>query len=228
MRLLYILGRNDSLHCYNGVQAQDSFCEYTSNRKITTLVPSLCFSFFPFVPIWILIYSSIIFYFFIFCFHSGLSAGCSHQQMIATFTPEDHLIRRQGKKKMQAVNELPSFPSVKGVYKLDPFVRALLCSLSLLLPPCLLLPPLSLLILAPSPPSRPSSCSSIFSLYLPASRSSSSVAGAALSGFGSEQHLLSARFMFRISHLMRTKEINWWFKPNETSVKLTGLINWNK
>lgn len=132
------------------------------------------------------------------------------------------------KKKMQAVNELPSFPSVKGVYKLDPFVRALLCSLSLLLPPCLLLPPLSLLILAPSPPSRPSSCSSIFSLYLPASRSSSSVAGAALSGFGSEQHLLSARFMFRISHLMRTKEINWWFKPNETSVKLTGLINWNK
>lgn len=48
MRLPYILGHNDSLHCFNGVQAQDSFCEHTSNRKITTLVPSLCFSFYSF------------------------------------------------------------------------------------------------------------------------------------------------------------------------------------
>lgn len=48
MMLPYILGHNDSLHCYNGVQAQDSFCEHTSNRKITTLVPSLCLSFFFF------------------------------------------------------------------------------------------------------------------------------------------------------------------------------------
>lgn len=63
MRLPYILGHNDSLHCYNGVQAQDSFCEHTSNRKITTLVPSMRFSFFPFVPICILIYSAIIFIF---------------------------------------------------------------------------------------------------------------------------------------------------------------------
>lgn len=62
--------------------------------------------------------------------------------MIATFTPEDHLIHRQGEKKKnpQAVNELPSFPSVKGVYKLtEAFVRALLCSLSLAPP----LPPLA-------------------------------------------------------------------------------------
>lgn len=69
MRLPYILGHNDSLHCFNGVQAQDSFCELTSNRKITTLVPSLCFSFFflLFVPICILIYSAIV---FIFDFYS--------------------------------------------------------------------------------------------------------------------------------------------------------------
>lgn len=89
MRLPYILGHNDSLHCYNRVQAQDSFCEHTSNSKITTLVPTLCFLFFfsSFVPICILIYSSII-----FIFRSELSAGCCHQQMIATFTPEGHLI----------------------------------------------------------------------------------------------------------------------------------------
>lgn len=220
MRLLYILGHNDSLHCYNGVQAQDSFCEHTSNRKITTLVPSLCFSFFLLFPFvfWFILLS-------FFIFHSELSAGCCHQQMIATFTPEGHLILRQGKKNLQAVNELPSMPSVKGVYKLtEAFVRAL-PSL-----PCsfLISPPLSLSFSCPPPPSHAPSCSSIFSLYLPASCSSSSVAGAALSGSGSEQHSLSVWFMFRISHLMRTKEINWWFKPNETSVKLTGLINRNK
>lgn len=100
-------------------------------EKLLPWFPVCAFHFFPLFPFefWFILLS--FFYFFIFCFHSGLSAGCSHQQMIATFTPEDHLIRRQGKKKMQAVNELPSFPSVKGVYKLDPFVRALLCSLSL-------------------------------------------------------------------------------------------------
>lgn len=58
-----------------------------------------------------------------------------------------------------------------------------------------------------------------FSLYLPTSRFSSSMSGALA---------LSARFMFRISRLMRTKEINWWFRSNETSVKLTGLVNRNK
>lgn len=131
MRLLYILGRNDSLHCYNGVQAQDSFCEYTSNRKITTLVPSLCFSFFPFVPIWILIYSSIIFLFFYFllsfraeCWLQPPTDDCN----LYSWGPLDP--QTGEKKKLQAVNELPSFPSVKGVYKLDPFVRAFLCSLS--------------------------------------------------------------------------------------------------
>ena len=154
--------------------------------------------------------------------------------MIATFTPEGHLIPRQGreKKNLQAVNELPSVPSVKGVYKLtEAFVSALLCSLALFSSCHHFLshspaPPLSSPPLIPQ--SHAASCPSIFSLYLPASRSSSPVAGAGLSGSGSERHSLSVQFMFRISHLMRTKEINRWFRPNETSAKLTGLINRNK
>lgn len=160
------------------------------------------------------------FFFFFSCYHFLLfylepSAGCCRQQMIATFPPEIHLIppplpRQKGVKKiLQAVNELPSVPRVKGTCKLTAaFVRALAFSRSRA---CFLLLPL-----------LPSSRSSIFSLYLPASCSGGSVAGAAPSGS------LSARFMFRISRLMRTKEINWRFKPNETSVKLTGLINGNK
>ena len=97
MRLPYILGHNDSLHGYNGVQAQDSFCEHTSNRKITTLVPSLRFSFFSFCSH---LYFDLSCYHFYFRFYSELSVGCCHQQMIATFTPEGHLIPRQGKKKI--------------------------------------------------------------------------------------------------------------------------------
>lgn len=132
-------------------------------------------------------------YHFFFIFHSELSACCCHQQMIATFTPEGHLIPPQppwqgGKKNLQAVNELPSMPRVKGVYKLtEAFVRALL-----LLPRSLSWSQhhfLSPLPLPPRlPPSHAPSRSSIFSLYLPALRSSGSVAGAALSGSGSEQH----------------------------------------
>lgn len=198
-------------------------------EKLLPWFPVCAFHFFPLFrfEFWFILLSFFLFFLFS-AFIQGWVLAAATNRWLQPLLLRTTWSADRGKKNPQAVNELPSFRSVKGVYKLDPFVRALLCSLSLLLPPCLLLPPLSLLILAPSPPSRPSSCSSIFSLYLPASRSSSSVAGAALSGFGSEQHLLSARFMFRISHLMRTKEINWWFKPNETSVKLTGLINWNK
>lgn len=147
--------------------------------------------------------------------------------MIATFTPEGHLISWQGKKKIckQLMSCHPCY-SVKGVYELtEAFVGALLCSLAL---SCSCHHFLSHCPAPPLPPFHAPSRSSIFSLYLPASRSSSSVAGATLSGFSSERRSLSAWFMFRISHLMRTKEINWWFKPNETSVKLTGLINRNK
>lgn len=123
MRLPYILGHNDSLLCHNGVQAQDSFCEHTSNRKITTLVHSLCFLFFV---LFLFVFWSILLSFLFSFFYSWLSAGCCHQQMIATFTPEGHLIPRQERKNLQAVNELPSMPSVKGVYKLtEAFVRAL-------------------------------------------------------------------------------------------------------
>lgn len=103
---------------------------------------------FCFVPICVLIYSAII---FIFVFYSWLSGGCCHQQMIATFTPEGHLIPRQERKNLQAVNELPSMPSVKGVYKLtEAFVRAL----SSLPHSFLLSPPLSLSfsLLCPPPP----------------------------------------------------------------------------
>lgn len=108
-----------------------------------------------------------------------------------------------GKKNLQAVNELPSMPSVKGVYKLtEAFVRVLLRSLTLSSschhflsslscpPPHHALPPA----LQFSPPT----CL----LHAPVA---DELAGAALSGFGSEQHSLSVRFMFRISHLMRTK-----------------------
>ena len=66
------------------------------------------------------------YHFYFRFFYSWLSAGCCHQQMIATFTHEGHLIPRQERKNLQAVNELPSMPSVKGVYKLtEAFVRAL-------------------------------------------------------------------------------------------------------
>lgn len=91
MRLPHILAHNDSLHYYNGVQAQDSFCEHTSNRKITTLVPSLLFIF----SFCSHLYFDLFCYHFNFFFHSEPSAGCCHQQMIATFTPEDHLIPPQ-------------------------------------------------------------------------------------------------------------------------------------
>lgn len=132
MRLPYILGHNDSLHCYNGVQAQDSFCEYTSNRKITTLLPSLCFSFFfllfPF-EFWFILLS--------FLFLLSFSAECWLQPPtddcnLYSWGPLDSQTGGE-KKNLQAVNELPSLPSVKGIYKLtEAFVRALLCSLSLL------------------------------------------------------------------------------------------------
>lgn len=131
------------------------------------------------------------------------------------------------KQKLQAVNELPSMPCVKGTYKLVAFVRALLRSLLLSWSQHHVLPPS--LISTPHSPSLILCSLLLFNfLYLPASCSSSSMVGATLSGFGSERHTLPARFMFRISRLMGTKEINWWFKPNETSVKLTGLINRNK
>lgn len=183
MRLLYILGHNDSLHYYNGVQAQDGFCEHTSNRKITTLVPSLCFFFFHFFFCSHL-YFDLFCYHFLFFIQSWLLAAATNRWLQplllrATWSPD-----RQ--KNLQAVNELPSMPSVKGFYKLtEAFVRALLCSLTLSWSCHHPLP------LQYTHTSHAPSCSSIFSLYLSASCSSSSVAGAALSGFRSEQHSLS-------------------------------------
>lgn len=187
-------------------------------EKLLPWFPVCAFSFFPFVPICILIYSAIIFYFSFRaeCWLLPPTDDCN----LYSWGPLDP---STGKKYLQAVNELPSMSSVKGIFKLtEAFVRAPLRSLALFWSRHHFLTPPT------PPPSHAPSCSSIFSLYLPASRSSGSVAGAALSGFGSEQHSLSVWFMFRISRLMRTKEINWWFKPNETSVKLTGLINRNK
>lgn len=114
-----------------------------------------------------------------------------------------------------AVNELPSVPRVKGTCKLTAaFVRALIGffrSSPLLSPP----PPFAL---PPAPPFSPSTCL-LYALVAPWQEQRR---------LALERRSLSARFMFRISRLMRTKEINWWFKPNETSVKLTGLINGNK
>lgn len=104
------------------------------------------------------------------------------------------------------VNELPSVPRVKGTCKLTAaFVRALIGFFQSPPPP-------------PAPPFSPSTCL----LHAPAAPWQEQ------RRLALERRSLSARFMFRISRLMRTKEINWWFKPNETSVKLTGLINGNK
>lgn len=117
----------------------------------------------------------------------------------------------RGGKILRAVNELPSMLRVKGACKLTgAFVRALFGFFliwPLLSPPPLLPRSLPLLHFLPLP-----ACFMLRQLR----------AGAAAPGSG------AARFMFRISRLMRTKEINWWFRPNETSVKLTGLINGNK
>lgn len=132
-------------------------CEHTSNRKIATLAPGLCFSLFTFVPICILIY---------FCYHfyvgPELFGCCYHQQMIATFPPEGHLIPRQEKKKninLWSVNELPCILGVKGVSKLtEAFVMALLSHFLPLtatlsaLPPALQFSPSTCLLHAPAAP----------------------------------------------------------------------------
>lgn len=199
-----------------------AFVSTLTIEKLLSWFP-LCAFIFSFVPICVLIYSSIIFSFLLM--QSWVVAAATNRWLQplllrATWSPDRE-------KNLQAVNELPSMPSVKGVYKLTEALSGLSFAPSLF--PALATTFSLILLPSPLPPiSRSLSCSSIFSLYLPASRSSGSVAGAVLSGSGSEQHSLSVRFMFRISHLMRTKEINWWFKPNETSVKLTGLINGNK
>lgn len=173
---------------------------HKSDRKITTLASHRCFwGFFLLLSFLIILFR----------------AKCwmlppTDDYNLSSRDPLDPPRQEGVKKILQAVNELPSVPCVKGTCKLTAaFVRALAFSRSRA---CFLL----------LPSSRAPSHSSIFSLYLPASCSGGSVAGAAPSGS------LSARFMFRISRLMRTKEINWRFKPNETSVKLTGLINGNK
>lgn len=107
MGLPYILGHNDSLQCCNRVQAQDSFCEHTSNRKMTTLAPSLVRAFyFRFCSH---LYFDLFFHHFYVHFCSKLSACCWHQQMIATFTLQHHLIPLTGKKKIckQLMSRLP-------------------------------------------------------------------------------------------------------------------------
>lgn len=131
-----------------------------SDRKMTTLSPAQDASGF--------------FSCYHFLFYLEPSAGCCRQQMIATFPPESHLIFLPptgwggGGGILQAVNELPSVPRVKGTCKLTgAFVRALIGFFQS----------------SPQPPLAPSR-SSIFSLYLPASRSGGSVAGAAPSGSG--------------------------------------------
>lgn len=107
---------------------------------------------------------------------------------------------RKKKKNLQAVNESSSMPGAKGDYKLtEAFVMA---PFSSSLAPLLYVnfPPSTCLLHAPAAPRQ-------------------------------EQprlHSLSARFMFRISRLMRTKEINWWFRPNETSVKINRPRQWKQ
>lgn len=88
-----------------------------SDRKMTTLSPAQDASGF--------------FSCYHFLFYLEPSAGCCRQQMIATFPPESHLIflppTGWGGGILQAVNELPSVPRVKGTCKLTgAFVRALI------------------------------------------------------------------------------------------------------
>lgn len=105
----------------NGVQARDAFVCTSPMEKLL-----------PCLPLKMLLG--------VFCYHFLLfylepSAGCCRQQMIATFPPESHLIspptnRMGGAGRggiLQAVNELPSVPRVKGTCKLTAaFVRALI------------------------------------------------------------------------------------------------------
>lgn len=221
MRLPYILGHNDSLLCCNRVQAQDSFCEHASDRKITTLTRGLCFSFlllFPFVFWFIYLVFLRSFQFRVTRWPLPPTDDCS----LYSRGPLDPW--QEKNKHLQAVNELPSMPSVEGVFKLTDFCHGHPLALSFLplattFSPYAPLPAPLHHALPPALQFSPSTCL----LHALAAL------GAALSGSGSEQQRSpSARLMFRISHLMRTKGINWRFRPNETSVKLTGPINGNK
>lgn len=109
-------------------------------EKLLPWFPVCAFHFFPLFPFefWFILLSFFLFFYFLLSFRAECwlqppTDDCN----LYSWGPLDP--QTGGKKKLQAVNELPSFPSVKGVYKLDPFVRALLCSISLAPP----LPPLA-------------------------------------------------------------------------------------
>lgn len=125
-----------------------AFCERASNRK------SL-----PRFPVWFFLFLCSHFYFDLFRDHFffqlqaeswllPLTDDCNLYSWGPLDPPPSHPDKAK-KKNLQAVNELPSVPRVKGVYKLtEAFVRALLCSLAL--PP--ISPALSSLLLRPSRP----------------------------------------------------------------------------
>lgn len=100
-------------------------------EKLLPWFPVCAFHFFPLFPFefWFILLSFFIFLFSAFI--QGWVLAAATNRWLQPLLLRTTWSADRGKKKMQAVNELPSFPSVKGVYKLDPFVRALLCSLSL-------------------------------------------------------------------------------------------------
>lgn len=100
-------------------------------EKLLPWFPVCAFHFFPLFPFefWFILLSFFIFLFSAFI--QGWVLAAATNRWLQPLLLRTTWSADREKKKMQAVNELPSFPSVKGVYKLDPFVRALLCSLSL-------------------------------------------------------------------------------------------------
>lgn len=100
-------------------------------EKLLPWFPVCAFHFFPLFPFefWFILLSFFIFLFSAFI--QGWVLAAATNRWLQPLLLRTTWSADRGKKKMQAVNELPSLPSVKGVYKLDPFVRALLCSLSL-------------------------------------------------------------------------------------------------
>lgn len=71
---------------------------------------------------------SIVYFFFYVRLNSEPLVGCCHQQMIQG--PLDPWQEKKKHTHLQAVNELPSMPSVKGVYKLTDFCRGYPLALS--------------------------------------------------------------------------------------------------
>lgn len=131
MRRPYILGCNDSLHCFNGVRHKMSFVNILSIEKLLPWfsVSSFHFDLFcsHFVFFWLMSLSS--------------SFSVSSERRLLPLTDDCNLYSwgpldpdRKKKKNLQAVNELPSMSSVKGVYKLTEALPELSPSF-LLLPP---------------------------------------------------------------------------------------------